>query len=107
MAAALVAVALGVAVNQVLNGGRWNVRWLVAAVVLGALAEGLDLWLGTRDSARGPSDEAKPALWPHLAGGDGLPLLLAEVTPRNLGCTPPGSARLGTPRISVVRLTVC
>ena len=32
LAVALVAVASGVAVNQVLNGGQWNVRWLAAAV---------------------------------------------------------------------------
>ena len=44
-------VAVGVAVNQVLNGGRWNPRWLVAAVVLAVLSEGFDLWLG--DSRRG------------------------------------------------------
>jgi hypothetical protein len=49
IAAALVTVAVGVAVNQVLNGGRWNLRWLIAAVVLAFLAETLDLWLGTHD----------------------------------------------------------
>jgi hypothetical protein len=27
----VVTVAVGIAVNQVLNGGRWDVRWLVAA----------------------------------------------------------------------------
>ena len=88
MAAALVAVALGVAVNQVLNGGRWNVPWLVAAVVLAAIAETLDLWLGTRDSARGHGDAARPVLWPDLTGDDGLPLLLSEVTRRDLGVHP-------------------
>lgn len=42
-------VAVGVAVNQVLNGGRWNLWWLAAAVVLAMLAEVLNRWLGTRD----------------------------------------------------------
>jgi hypothetical protein len=85
VAAGLVAVALGVAVNQVLNGGRWNLRWLVAAVVLAALSEGLDLWLGTREGDQGPDVAARPMLWPGLADEDGMPLLLSEVTPRDLG----------------------
>ena len=88
IAVALVTVAAGVAVNQVLNGGQWNVRWLVAALVLAALAEGLDLWLGTRDGARDLGDGAGPVLWPGLAGDDGMPLLLSEVTPRDLGVHP-------------------
>ena len=75
-AVAVVTVAVGIAVNQVLNGGRWDVRWLVAAVVLAAVAEGLDVWLGSRDGARVPADEAVPVLWPALSGGDGFPLCL-------------------------------
>jgi len=78
-------VAVGVAVNQVLNGGRWNLRWLVAAVVLAVLSEGVDLWLGTHDGDHGPGDAAGPVLWPGLAREDGTPLLLSEVTPRDLG----------------------
>lgn len=30
--------------NQVLNGDRWDVRWLIAAIVLAAVAEGLDVY---------------------------------------------------------------
>jgi hypothetical protein len=49
----LLAVAGAVAANQVLNNGRWNPKWLIAAVVLAVLAEGLDMWLGTRDGDHG------------------------------------------------------
>jgi TPR repeat protein len=93
-AAAVVTVAVGVAVNQVLNGGRWDVRWLAAAVVLAAVAEGLDVWLG-RDTVRRPAAETVPVLWPGLAGEDGLPLPLSEVTPRDLGVHPSRFGRDG------------
>src|SRR5215471_5994075 len=85
IAVGLVAVASGVAVNQVLNGGQWNLRWLVGAIVLAALSEGLDLWLGTRDSAHGREAAAVPVLWPNLAAPDGMPLLLGDVNPSDLG----------------------
>lgn len=85
IAAGALAVAVGVAVNQVLNGGRWNLWWLVAAVVLAVLSEALDWWLGTRDSEGISAGAARPVLWPTLAGDDGTPLLLAEVSPRDLG----------------------
>ena len=78
-------VAVGVAVNQVLNGGRWNLRWLIAAFVLAVLSGTLDLWLGSRDGDHGPVDLARPVLWLGLTGEDGVPLLLSEVTPRDLG----------------------
>ena len=58
IAVTLLAVAVGEVVNQIRNGGRWNLRWLAAAVVLAVLAESVDLWPGTRDSARGPGDAA-------------------------------------------------
>jgi hypothetical protein len=48
----LAAVAVGVATNQVLNGGQWNLPWLAGAIVLAALAEGLNLWLEARGQAR-------------------------------------------------------
>ena len=86
VAAGSAAVAVGVAVNQVLNGGRWNLRWLVTAVVLAVLSEGINLWLGTREAA--PNDAARPTLWPGLAGENGMPLLLGDVAPRDLGVHP-------------------
>ena len=79
--------AVGVAVNQVLNGGRWNLPWLVAAVVLAVLSEALDLWLGKHDGDH-RRYAARAMLWPSLAGEDGTPLLLCEVTPRDLGVHP-------------------
>jgi tetratricopeptide (TPR) repeat protein len=95
IAVAVVTVAVGVAVNQVLNGGRWDVRWLAAAIALAAVAEGLDVWLGKRDGARPPADEAVPVLWSDLAGEDGFPLPLSEVTPRDLGVHPSRFGRDG------------
>jgi hypothetical protein len=54
-------------------------------VVLAAVAEGLDVWLGSRDGARVPADEAVPVLWPALSGGDGFPLCLSDVSLWDLG----------------------
>lgn len=88
IAAGALAVAVGVAVNQVLNGGHWNVRWLIAALVLAVLSEALDWWLGTHEGDRGVAEAARPVLWRTLAGDDGTPLLLAEVSPRDLGVHP-------------------
>jgi hypothetical protein len=88
VAAGAVTVAVGVAVNQVLNGGRWNLWWLVAAVVLAVLAEALDLWLGIHDNSQIQDDKLRPVLWPGLAGENGMPLRLREVTPRDLGVHP-------------------
>ena len=51
----LAAVAVGVATNQVLNGGRWDLPWLAGAIVLAALAEGVNLLLEARGRAR-PGD---------------------------------------------------
>jgi membrane protein implicated in regulation of membrane protease activity len=48
----IAAVAVGVATNQVLNGGKWNLPWLIGAVLLAALAEGINLWLEARDQGR-------------------------------------------------------
>ena len=48
----LAAVAVGVATNQVLNGGKWDLPWLVGAILLAALAEGINLWVEARDQAR-------------------------------------------------------
>ena len=56
LAVALVAVASGVAVNQVLNDGQWNVRWLAAAV---------RTWPRSTHST-GPAAPASPA---RSAGG--------------------------------------
>jgi TolA-binding protein len=88
VAAGALAVALGVAVNQVLNGGRWNLRWLVAAVAIAVLSEALNRWLGTHGGDHAPADAASPTLWADLAAEDGTPRLLCEVTPRHLGVHP-------------------
>ena len=71
--------------NQVLNGGKWNLPWLAGAIVLAVFAEGLNLRLETRDSAHGRDTAAGPVLWPKLAAQDGMPLLLGDVHPRDLG----------------------
>lgn len=78
-------VAVGVATNQVLNGGTWNLRWLVGALVLAALAEGLAEYLAARDAAAGSRVLPRPTLWPGLGAQDGKPLLLRDVRLRELG----------------------
>lgn len=78
-------VAVGVATNQVLNGGTWNLRWLVGALVLAALAEGLAEYLAARDAAAGSNVSPRPMLWPGLRAQDGKPLLLRDVRLRELG----------------------
>jgi hypothetical protein len=85
VAGGIITVALGVSVNQVVNGGRWDPRWLVAAVILAVAAEGTDVWLGTRGHGDSRGEVARPVLWQGLAWADALPLLLGEVTPRDLG----------------------
>jgi Tfp pilus assembly protein PilF len=88
VAVVLVALASGVSVNQVLNGGQWNLWWLAAAAMLGMLAESCDLWLGIHDRDRGLGDAAQPVLWRRLAGDDETPMLLSEVTLADLGVHP-------------------
>ena len=85
IAAGAATVAVGVAVNQVLNGGKWNLVALVAATVLAILAEALNLWLGTHDEDPSPDDKPRPVLLPGLAGEDGMPRRMRDVTPRDLG----------------------
>jgi hypothetical protein len=77
-------VAVGVATNQVLNGGKWNLRWLVGAIVLAVLAGTLGEWLAARGAA-GRRVEPDPVLWPGLGAQDGKPLSLGDVRPRELG----------------------
>jgi hypothetical protein len=81
-------VAVGVAVNQVLNGGRWNLRWLIVAVALAVLAEALNLWLGTHDKDPSQDGTPRPMFWSSLTSEDGTPLRLREITPRDLGVQP-------------------
>jgi hypothetical protein len=51
----LAAVTVGVATNQVLNSGKWNLPWLIGAVFLASSAEGINYWLEARDKGR-PGD---------------------------------------------------
>jgi TPR repeat protein len=88
IAAGAVTVAVGVAINQVLNSGRWNLWALAAAGALAVVSEALDLWLGTRDKDLSKNATPRPTLWPNLTGEDGRPLRLAEVTPSDLGVHP-------------------
>ena len=96
IAVGVLAVAVSVAGNQILNGGKWNLWWLLGAIVLAVLAEGLNMWLGSHESDHylggGP---ARPELWPNLKGDDGVPLLLREVTPVDLGVRPSRFGRDG------------
>jgi len=47
-------------VNQVLNGGHWNLRWLVGAILVAVLAEALNLWLGDRAETAAPAGASAP-----------------------------------------------
>ncbi|WP_433241100.1 ATP-binding protein [Actinomadura nitritigenes] len=53
-------VAVGVAVNQILNGGVWNIPWLVASLIAAGAAEALNVWLGRVDQLSDPSRTLPP-----------------------------------------------
>jgi hypothetical protein len=63
----IVAVAVGVATNQVLNGGKRSLPWLAGAILLAAVAEGINLWLEARTQAR--QGEARAADGEGAGGG--------------------------------------
>jgi tetratricopeptide (TPR) repeat protein len=73
-------VALAVASNQVLNSGVMSLSWLTAALVLALLT----VWLDRRMSVA-PAAPPAPQLRSHLAGPDGAPVLLGELSPQDLG----------------------
>ncbi|CNE98014.1 LuxR family transcriptional regulator [Mycobacterium tuberculosis] len=63
-------VAAGVAVNQILNGGIWNISWLIASMTIATAAEAANFWLGRLDT--GPGDRSAGPLPPPRAGhGEG------------------------------------
>lgn len=43
-------VAAGVAVNQILNGGMWNIPWLIASMTIATAAEAANFWLSRMDT---------------------------------------------------------
>ncbi|MGP4100432.1 tetratricopeptide repeat protein [Nonomuraea sp. KM90] len=79
-ASAALVVAIGVATNQVLNDGQWAWWWLAGDLVLAGVAAVVTHRIAV---ARGEGDA--PVLWPALAGPDGKPKSLDQVTPRDLG----------------------
>jgi hypothetical protein len=60
-AVAVLTVTVGVAINEILNGTTLQPLWLIAGLVLAALAETLQQWLARRDAAAGT---VTPVLWP-------------------------------------------
>lgn len=84
----LVAVAVSVSANQVLNGGVWNLPWLVGAIVLAIFAEALSMWLEVGSRTDSCEAAARPMLLPGLLAQDGMPLLLANVSLDDLGVHP-------------------
>ena len=82
IAAAVLTISLGVATNQVLNGGDFQPLWLVLGLVLAVLTIVLQRWLDRRDLA---DAEFQPVLWPELTDGSGRPKELNEISPRDLG----------------------
>ncbi len=77
-AAAALMVAVGIAINQVLNNDVWSWPWFAAAVVFAAAT----VVVGRRMAV---AEQPRPLLRPDLADTKSHPLLVSEVTPRRLG----------------------
>ncbi|MFF3438450.1 NACHT domain-containing protein [Streptosporangium sp. NPDC002721] len=58
VALASLGVAGGVAVNQILDGGIWDWRWIVAALTFGIGLKVLETWLGRIDAPGEPVEQA-------------------------------------------------
>jgi hypothetical protein len=80
-AAAVLTVAVGITTNQVLSNRAWSWPWFAAAVVFAAATV-----VVSRQMAA--AEQPHATLRSDLVGADGHPLLLSEVTPRQLGVHP-------------------
>ena len=76
--AAVLMVAVGIATNQVLNSGIWSWPWFAGAVVFAAGS----VIVGQRVAR---ADLPRPVLRGDVVGDDHRPLLVNQVTPRQLG----------------------
>ena len=85
---AVLMVAVGVAINQVLNNGVWSWPWFGGAVAL-AVASGV---AGRRIALQ---DQAKPILRHEVVDTKGHPLLVGQVIPRQFGVHPSRFGRQG------------
>lgn len=81
-------VAVGIATNQVLNDQVWSWPWFAAAVAFAVATIVINRWL---EGSRRP----RATLRPDLVDARGRPLLVSEVTPRQLGVHPSRFGRDG------------
>ena len=79
--AAVLMVVVGVTTNQVLNNGVWSWPWFAAAVACAAAT----VVIGRRMAA---ADQPRPILRRDLVDVNRRPLLVGQVTPRQLGVHP-------------------
>ena len=74
-------VAVGVAINQVLNSRVWSWPWFAAALVFAAATVVVDRWVKA-------AEEPRAILGPGLTDAKGRPLLISQATPVQLGVHP-------------------
>lgn len=53
-------IAVGVAINQILNNGSWSWWWLASASVLAIAAQGVNQWLSIHDRPSPPTESGEP-----------------------------------------------
>ena len=80
-AAAVLTVAVGITTNQVLSNRVWSWPWFAAAVAFAAAT----VVVGRRMTV---AEQQRAALRSDLVDANGHPLLVSEVTPRQLGVHP-------------------
>lgn len=80
-AAALLTVAVGTTTNQVLNNRVWSWPWFAAAVAFAAATVVVDRRMAA-------AEQPQATLRPDLVDIKGYPLLVSQVTPRQLGVHP-------------------
>ncbi|MFI0411516.1 tetratricopeptide repeat protein [Actinomadura sp. 3N508] len=61
MSAAAGTVAVGVAINQILNGGAWNLMWLIISLAAAITAESVNIWIGHQDTSLDQQGTGPPA----------------------------------------------
>ncbi|WP_165964498.1 tetratricopeptide repeat protein [Actinomadura sp. KC216] len=60
--------AVGVAINQILNGGTWNLMWLIISLTAAMTAESINVWIGRQDNSLDQQSIGPPAGPGNTAG---------------------------------------
>ncbi|RFU40106.1 hypothetical protein DZF91_18895 [Actinomadura logoneensis] len=81
----MLGVAVGVATNQILNGGHWAWWWLALDLALAGVAAAVAHGIAALGAGEG---RVVPVAWPTLIHPDGRPRTMGEVSPRDLGAHP-------------------